>query len=182
MADDADNHKLPPDTDSGAIISVSRDYRYVLWRIWNGENRPHLKMLAFVGVNPSTADEELDDQTIRRCISFARDWGYDGIYMVNIWAFRATNPADMKAQGAKDAEGPYNAEWLIRVAKVSNAVVLAWGSNGEWEGGGRRTYKELLKLREPLFSLGQTASGEPKHPVRLSKDTPCKLFEGYSDD
>lgn len=173
-------HDFPPTKDSGAIISVSRQYRYVLWRIWNGENRPSLKMIAFVGLNPSTADEQTDDPTIRRCIGFATDWGYDGIYMINLWAFRATEPKVLKEQTVKEAEGPQNRDWLVKVAERSISVVLAWGSHGNWRGQGKKIFELVADTVEP-FSFGQNAGGEPKHPLYLRKDTPCKPFEGYAD-
>ena len=86
--------------EKGARFSESRTHRYALWRIWE-KGAP---MVMFVGLNPSTADETQDDPTIRRCIDFAKRWGYGGLYMLNIFAFRATNPKDMKA--AADPVGP----------------------------------------------------------------------------
>lgn len=80
---------------SGAEFSPCRVWRYALWRRWDFGSR--CNMVAFVGLNPSTADESLDDATIRRCINFAKSWGYDGMYMLNAYAFRATDPRDMKA-------------------------------------------------------------------------------------
>lgn len=179
MIDEATSYVLPPSKDIGALLSVSRQYRYVLWRIWNGDARPYLKMLAFIGLNPSTADETEDDNTIVRCVNFAKAWGYDGIYMANLWAFRATKPKVLKEQTIKEAEGPQNPGWLTKVAEHSKAVVLAWGNDGHWRGGGRKVYKLLKGAGTPLFSLGQCAGGEPKHPLYLKKDTPCKMFEGY---
>ena len=88
----------------GARFSVDRKYRYALWRHWNGNKERNY--VAFVGLNPSTADEKTDDPTIRRCMGFARSWGFNGIWMINAFAFRATKPKDMKA--AIDPIGPDN--------------------------------------------------------------------------
>lgn len=77
----------------GAKFSDCRKYRYTLWRIWN-ESEP---CVMFIGHNPSTADEKEDDPTIRRCINYSRDWGYGGLYMVNLFAYRATDPKDLIA-------------------------------------------------------------------------------------
>ena len=79
--------------ESGAIFSECKKYRYLLWRKWG--KSPHSKYVMFVGLNPSTADESIDDPTIRRCICFAKDWGYDGLFMANLFAYRATYPVDM---------------------------------------------------------------------------------------
>jgi hypothetical protein len=77
----------------------------------------------FVGLNPSTADEGGDDPTIRRCVGFARDWGYSGLCMTNLFAFRATQPKDMLAQA--DPVGPNNDETLTRLAKEAKVIVAA---------------------------------------------------------
>jgi hypothetical protein len=74
-----------------AILSQDRKYRYVLSRIWD-ESKP---MVVIIGLNPSTADEKDDDNTITKCINFAKQWGYGGLYMLNLFAFRATSPSDM---------------------------------------------------------------------------------------
>src|SRR4051812_29172166 len=77
---------------SGAELSPCRRYRYELWRKWDeGE------VCCFIGLNPSTADETTDDATIRKCRKYAKRWGFAGMLMLNVFAFRATNPADMKA-------------------------------------------------------------------------------------
>ncbi len=73
---------------SDAELSKCRAYRYALWRTWD-ESKP---FAMFVGLNPSTADELEDDPTIRRCINFSKLWGYGGLCMVNLFAYRATDP------------------------------------------------------------------------------------------
>lgn len=73
---------------TNAILSEDRKYRYVLSRIWD-ESKP---MVMIIGLNPSTADETKNDPTIIRCIDFAKSWGYGGVYMLNLFAFRATLP------------------------------------------------------------------------------------------
>src|SRR5688572_12557148 len=91
---------------SGARFSECGTYRYVLWRQWNEVNGD----VAFVGLNPSTADDEKDDPTIRRCIGFAKRWGYGGVVMLNLFAYRATRPDAMWAARVADADivGPQN--------------------------------------------------------------------------
>lgn len=75
---------------TGANLSECRRYRFSLWRIWD-EALPYA---LFIGLNPSTADETANDPTITRCINFAKDWGYGGIYMANLFAYRATDPSE----------------------------------------------------------------------------------------
>lgn len=75
----------------GAQFSQCRKYRYALWRTWDDDSH-----ITFIGLNPSTADETEDDPTIRRCIAYAKKWEFGGINMLNLFAFRATSPGDMK--------------------------------------------------------------------------------------
>src|SRR4028119_2392792 len=86
----------------GAIFDPTRTYRYALWRTWDAARPP----VAFVLLNPSTADARRDDPTIRRCANFARTWGFGGLEVVNLFAFRATHPTDLKC--AADPVGPQN--------------------------------------------------------------------------
>lgn len=88
-----------------AILSQDRKYRYVLSRIWD-ESKP---MVVIIGLNPSTADEKDDDNTITKCINFAKQWGYGGLYMLNLFAFRATSPSDM-----------FNADRVLLETKMIN--------------------------------------------------------------
>ena len=89
------------------IFSQDREFRYTLWRQWGRV----VKTVAFIGLNPSTADEQVDDPTVRRCIRFAKDWGYDAMWMMNIFAFRATDPKVM----------------LCRQSNASTSGIRAWG-------------------------------------------------------
>ena len=96
---------------TGAIFSGCRTYRYTLWRSWDRDKGD----VMFIGLNPSTADETLNDPTVRRCINYAKSWGYGGIYMANMFAFRATDPKEMKQ--AKDPIGYRNDFWLMDMAQ-----------------------------------------------------------------
>ena len=93
------------------IFSECRRYRYALTRIWD-ETGPYAM---FICLNPSTADEIQDDPTVRRCINFAKSWGFAGVCMTNIFAYRATQPADMMA--AADPVAPENDMWLKKLAE-----------------------------------------------------------------
>lgn len=104
----------------GAEFSPCRRYRYGLYRGW----QLGTGFAMFVGLNPSTADETADDPTIRRCIAFARAWGYGALFMANLFAYRATNPTEMLAQA--DPVGPENDATLARLAAQADVVVAAW--------------------------------------------------------
>jgi hypothetical protein len=146
----------------GATLSPCRTYRYSLWRVWE----PDKGMVAFCGLNPSTADETVDDPTIRRCIGFARDWGYGGLYMLNLFAFRATDPKVMKA--ATDPVGPDNDATLVSYQKQGVLIVAAWGNDGVFKGRAQHVLKNVL-VHGPVKCLGRTKDGCPKHPLYLPK-------------
>ena len=117
----------------------------------------------FVGLNPSTADETQDDPTIRRCIAFAKAWGYGGVCMTNLFAYRATLPEVMKA--TSDPVGPDNDEYLRALAADAGVVVAAWGANGTHKGRDA----EVRKLLPELHCLALTKDGHPGHPLYLRK-------------
>lgn len=136
-------------------------YRYVLWRRWGaGRVFAHL-----CGLNPSTATHEIDDPTIRREIAFCKSWGMDGLIKTNAFAFRATQPVDMKR--AVDPIGPENTWWIYEATQISAFNIACWGVHGEFMGRG-----EDLKSRYQWKCLGITKMGFPKHPLYLKKDTP----------
>lgn len=151
------------DCDNGAIFSQSRTWRYVLWRKWNED----LPMVAFCGLNPSTADEENDDPTLRRCIGFAKSWGYGGLYMLNIFAFRATYPREMEA--AADPIGPDNDRTIKEYQRRSDLTVACWGVFGAHLGRGDHVLKNILTAG-PVKCLGRTRHGQPRHPLYLPKN------------
>ena len=153
--------------ESSADFSPCRTWRYTLRRRWSDG-----PMMMVIGLNPSTADEIQDDPTIRRCVGYAKRWGYAGLLMGNIFAFRATDPSDLYA--ADDPEGPLNNMHLVQMAEEAKFMLAAWGSHGEWLGRGQRV-RELL-WEYDLHCLGHTKHGQPKHPLYLRADAePIKL-------
>jgi hypothetical protein len=144
----------------GANFSRCRQFRYALWREWNAE----LPRVLMIGLNPSTADAVRNDPTIRRCIGFARDWGYGGVWVLNLFAFRATYPNDLKA--AADPVGPRNDEWIRRVAWKTGRMVAVWGNDG---GFMERSTRVRGMLGERLEVIRLNAGGEPAHPLYLPK-------------
>lgn len=145
---------------SGAIFSEDRRYRYVLWRIWD-KSKPKVMI---VGLNPSTADETMNDPTINRCINFAKLWGYGGLYVLNLFAFRATLPKDLRK--AEDPISDKNDDYIKSYAKLCDKVVCAWGNNGSYN---KRGQKVLLYL-DNAYYIKLNKSGEPAHPLYLKKD------------
>jgi hypothetical protein len=138
-----------------AKFSDCRQYRYALWRIWD-ESKPYAM---FIGLNPSTADETEDDPTIKRCINFAKEWGYGGLCMANLFAYRATDPSNMFA--AQNPIGPQNDFWLENLTKEAGIIVAAWGNDGSHLGRS----KAVLALIPNLHCLKVNKSGEPAHPL-----------------
>ncbi len=136
-------------------------YRYTLWRVWNPVERPRFLMV--VGLNPSTADETKDDPTIRRCIGFAKAWGFDALCMTNLFAWRDTDPTGMKA--AADPVGVDNDGWLREVASRAGLVLAAWGVHGSHMGRAAAVCEWLPKLH----ALGFTNDGAPRHPLYMPK-------------
>lgn len=145
-----------------AHFSACGRYRYELWRHWTMNRREHYAM--FIGLNPSTADAENDDPTIRRCIQFAKDWGYDSLCMTNLFAWRATLPRDMKA--AAEPVGELNDLTLLRLAKGAGVVVACWGKDGAFRGRAATMCQSL----PALHCLALNKDRSPGHPLYLRGD------------
>ena len=159
----------------GAVISEDGRYRYALNRRWDLQ-RP---VMPWIGLNPSTADADTDDHTIRRMRFYAERDGYGGLCVLNLYALRATDPAVLR--GHPDPVGPGNDAWLAGLTEdmgVSHAVyvnplrpvMLAWGAHPLAAARVPAVLELLAGL--PLACLGTTKSGAPRHPARLSNDVP----------
>lgn len=155
---------------SSAEFSACREYRYSLSRVWDAE----LPVIAFVGLNPSTAAETVDDPTVRRCIGFAKTWKYGGLILVNLFAFRSTDPAALRK--TDDPIGPDNDASIIRHCWSAKRVVVAWGTHGCLLD---RDDHVLALLARP-FCLGVTNAGAPKHPLYLAGDTRLRPYRRAS--
>lgn len=159
----------------GADLSPCRRYRYKLWRHWaSAFSAP---VVNFIMLNPSTADETVDDATIRRCIGFAKLWGYGGLVVTNLFAFRATDPKRMMA--AADPVGPNNDTVILAAAKSTACVVCAWGAHGEFQDRAERVSAMLIHAGIGLYSLGTTESGQALHPLRLGYTQPLQPYRFY---
>ena len=143
-----------------ATFSDCRKYRYALSRTWNGKK----KTILFIGLNPSTANEKIDDPTIRRCINYAQNWGYGSLLMVNLFAYRATLPSELK--NVKNPIGNDNDLHIIELSKKADIAVAAWGN----EGTLLNRDKEVKKILPNLMCLKINKSGQPSHPLYQKKD------------
>jgi hypothetical protein len=152
-----------------ACISECGQFRYLLSRRW----APGATLL-FVMLNPSTADAMVDDATIRRCVTFANVHGYGTLEVVNLFAFRATDPRDLARMGWQ--VGPENDEYIDCAARNAAAVCVAWGAIGENNAAERRVQVVMPIIRAAGHApqcLRVTRGGFPQHPLYLPSD--CKL-------
>jgi len=151
-----------PEIISAAGFSPCGKYRYWLTRTWDTER----SQLAWIMLNPSTADASANDPTIRKCMGFARDWGYGGIIVVNLFAYRTAYPSELRT--VADPVGPDNDREILRWVDDAAEVVAAWGSN-QYIGERDREVLRLLKDRAPKC-LGTTNEGCPRHPLYVKGD------------
>ena len=145
-----------------AVFSDCRKYRYVLIRNLNRGTGT----VVFIGLNPSTADENINDPTIQRCITFARDWGFSRLVMLNLFAFKATKPKDMLASEAPI--GTDNDEYLSSWCSRADKTVLCWGNHGKHMN---RDNQVLDRIGVGHYCLGVNRNNTPKHPLYLRRDT-----------
>jgi hypothetical protein len=162
--------------ESGAIFSEDRAYRYRLTRTW-GSSGTHV---TWIMLNPSTADAMTDDPTIRRCTAFTRAWGFDGLIVVNLFAYRATDPSGL---AGGDPVGPDNDRFIREAIHAWSEVVAAWGAT-TIPGKPRLVTDRAAQVTATLTAagyqlgcLGTTKSGQPRHPLFVSADTPLTPWE-----
>jgi len=155
---------------SDAVFSGCRTFRYTLRRIWN-VGKP---LVTFVGLNPSTADESIDDPTVRRCAGFAARWGFGGLILTNIFAYRSTDPKALLL--CNDPIGPENDYWIQDASRSAQATIVAWGIHGRMFN---RENAVLAQLKVP-YCLGTTKGGCPRHPLYLSGNTRRRRFFGLT--
>ncbi|MDD9719266.1 DUF1643 domain-containing protein [Sulfitobacter sp. PR48] len=149
------------DAPSTAVYSDCEAYRYSLTRVWDAAA---LKVM-FVMLNPSTATEVQNDPTVERCERRARHLGYGGFRVTNIFAWRATDPRDMRA--ADDPVGPENDSMLAEGMVWADHVIAAWGVHGAHLDRGPQVARMLGAGAVPLFHLGLSKAGHPRHPLYL---------------
>jgi len=139
-----------------AVLSDDNIYRYQLSRIWD-EEKPKI---LFIMLNPSTADEFVEDPTIRRVVNYAKDWGYGGVYVGNLYAFRSTDPKGLKC--IADPIGPENINHIQTLISLVDKVIYAWGNE-------QKEPDWLKKIVETPYCIEISKKGIPKHPLYLKK-------------
>lgn len=160
---------LKGDAASTAVYSDCEKYRYLLTREWD----PMRPRALFVMLNPSTATEVQNDPTVERCERRARTLGFGAFRVTNIFAWRATDPRDMKA--AADPVGPENNAAILDsatnwIGSDTDRIVCAWGTHGAHLDQGAHVAGLLRGTDRALFVLGVTKAGHPQHPLYISYD------------
>lgn len=153
-----------------AVISECGTFRYLLRRTWDAKQ----PRLLYVMLNPSTADAEIDDATIRSCIRLAKGLGYGSFEVVNLFAFRATDPENLAK--ATDPIGPNNDSSIERAVGRCDMVVCAWGAHPMAARRSADVRNTLRSFRPAVFCLGKTKAGAPKHPLYIKSGTPLEVF------
>jgi hypothetical protein len=160
------------DAPSVAVYSDCERYRYVLTRVWDGRGGRAL----FVMLNPSTATEVQNDPTVERCERRARALGFGAFRVVNIFAWRATDPRDMRA--AADPVGPGNDAAIGDSAVWADRIVCAWGAHGAHLRRGAAVERLLRATGRELTVLGLTKAGHPQHPLYIGYDRQPVVWTG----
>jgi hypothetical protein len=155
--------------EGAAVFSEDRAYRYRLTRTW-GSSGTHV---TWIMLNPSTASAMEDDPTIRRCTGFTKAWGFDGLIVVNLFAFRATDPREL---ACADPVGPENDRFIREAIHPWSVVVAAWGTQGHLWSRGALVTRTLADEGIELGCLGVTKGGHPRHPLYVRGDAPLVPF------
>lgn len=156
---------------NGANFNDSNTHRLSLWRIWD-KTKP---LIMFIGLNPSTANATSDDPTIRRVKRFAKDWGYGGVYMMNLFSFISAYPEELRKNEKYLNQFQNFCEiesWALRCDKI----VFAWGNFEEAKNAG----KEMAFKFPEAYCLGKNKNGTPKHPLYIKVNTPLIKFNDQS--
>lgn len=148
----------------GALIDSTGFYRYSLWREWDTNSFK----VTFVMLNPSRADADVDDPTLRRCLGFAHSWGCGSLEVVNLFAYRASQP-DILTQ-VSDPIGPENDRYLLEAIERADKIVVAWGNRGSLRNR-YQTVTSWLRGFKNIYCLGFTQTGHPRHPLYLRNNT-----------
>lgn len=157
-------HHQKGDAASVAVYSDCEGYRYDLTRIWDAAGPKAL----FVMLNPSTATEVQNDPTVERCERRARTLGYGAFRVTNIFAYRAADPKVMRAM--PDPVGPGNDTAIGNGADWADVIICAWGSHGAHLDRGAAVERLLRATAKPLWHLGLTQGGQPRHPLYIGYD------------
>ena len=159
-----------------AALSKDGVYRFALSRSF----KPGSKSMIWIMLNPSTADAEVDDPTIRRCMGYAQDWGFDSMTVVNLFPLRATDPKELTTHTEPKDILKLNLGYIESECYWSqpSLVVAAWGTHGALLRRNKLVIDRLTALGVSLHVLGLTEDRHPKHPLYLKKDLKPVLWSG----
>jgi hypothetical protein len=156
-----------------AGATIVDHYRYRLWREWNLDG----PRVTFIMLNPSVADHQVDDPTLRRCIGFAQWWSFGSLEVVNLFAYRSSSPQALRT--VADPIGPENDRYLLQAAAQSNCIVAAWGCHGRYLKRDDTVIKLLAAYS--LSCLDLNRDGSPKHPLYIKKGIVLRRFLSRAD-
>jgi hypothetical protein len=154
----------------GATFDRSGRYRYRLWRQWDEA----LPAITLVMLNPSAADAVYNDQTISTCMRLARRFNFGSIEVVNLFAYCTSDPRQLKQ--ARNPVGKHNDHYIWASAQKANSILIAWGNHGNLQSRHMEVLDMLVHLATPLYCLGVTKQGQPRHPLYLPGDAPMVPF------
>ena len=153
-----------------AYISECGKYRYLLKRVWEADRPQAL----FVMLNPSTADAEVDDATIRSCIRLCKSWGFGAFEVVNLFSWRATDPNELL--NVDDPVGLANDIFVAKAVERCDLPICAWGAHGTAIPRANEVTNIITSRRPSAFCLGTTKAGAPKHPLYIKTGTPLVTY------
>jgi hypothetical protein len=154
----------------GAIFSSCKKHRLQLWREWDS----NLPKVLFIMLNPSTADDQQDDPTLRRCIDFAKQWGYGGLYVGNLYSLRAVDPKTLLKVSKFSHRDNY--KHLVNMVQQCQLVVYAWGNYPIIKKLGI-PLNVFNHLEQKLYCIALSKTGTPKHPLYLKNSLTPIPFE-----
>lgn len=172
-------------TNAGCTLSPCEQFRYRLWRHWDDG----LPVLVWIMLNPSWGDANRDDNTIKKCVAFAKLWGYGGIEIVNLFAYRTHSPDVLRQKGYPGFMGDRNMQYLHAVIKQHKDVLCAWGGNARCSAGIfiiDKVKAMVTKMQETMHihtrALKVSADGTPWHPLYVSYKTERVYFNLFEDE
>ncbi len=159
---------------NSAIFSPDRRYRYELTRSWGSG-----KMLGFVMLNPSTANEETNDPTVCRCIGFAKAWGYETVKIVNLFAVVSSDPSVLHNE--PDILQPDEEPYLNRLAVFASQIIAGWGTWGSYYPKRISQVIEIMTNCRDLYCFGWTKGGQPRHPlyIKMMPEKSLPLYQPF---
>lgn len=162
----------------GAKFSECRRWRYTLWRRWSAFDESE-RLAVWLCLNPSTASEHKNDPTVTRCIEFSKSWGHTGMVMLNLFAYRATDPREMKR--FEEPIGSENDATIIEVCQYAATVICGWGNHGLFNDRASKVLSKLRRHKVKPHCLVITGKGQPQHPLYVKASTQPIPFSGRTN-